>query len=323
MRQLVVDNYIIDKPIIDILYELQRSLTNGKLRDIRTNVDDIVVSCPHHSGGHEQRPDLNIYIGDDSKIPFGFARCFACDFKGPFYKFVAECFDSTEEYAKNWLISKYGILVENKILIDDPININVKKAKTYLTDSMLAEYQSYCPYLQKRKISREVCKQFNVKYDPKTRTVVFPVYDEKNNLIMIPTRSIDYKVFHLDKNIEKPVYCLHEIIRKNINTVCITEGPFDTLTGWTYGMPTIGTFGTLSDYQIEKINKSCITTIYTFFDNDEAGKRFTEILKNKLAKRILIIEVTLPKGKKDLNELSQDEFKNCIENTKNNLNFIV
>lgn len=313
MRQLIIDNYLIDKPIENILYDLQQTLTNGKLKDIKVNLDDIVVTCPHHSEGKESRPDCNIYIGDDEKIPYGFARCFACEFKGPFYKFVAECFNSSEDFAKNWLIKHYGKLVENTISLGDSIILNKFKKKHYLDESILNNYQSYCPYLQKRKITREICEKFKVKYDSYNRTVVFPVYDEKGNLVMLPTRAIDYKVFHLDKNIEKPVYCLNEIIKNNINTVIITEGPFDTLTGWTYGKPTIGTLGTISDHQIESINKSCITTIFTMFDNDTAGRRFTEILKHKLNKRILVYEVKIPDGKKDLNDLTKEEFDNCLK----------
>ena len=84
MRVLIVDNYIIDAPIIKIIQHLRSVLTNGKLRNIRPGKDDIVVTCPKHSGGHEKKEACNIYIGDNEKIPYGFARCFACDFKADF-----------------------------------------------------------------------------------------------------------------------------------------------------------------------------------------------------------------------------------------------
>ena len=53
MRQLIIDNYVINKPIEEILTLLKLSLTNGKLKDIENKGDDILVTCPHHDGGKE------------------------------------------------------------------------------------------------------------------------------------------------------------------------------------------------------------------------------------------------------------------------------
>jgi hypothetical protein len=126
---------------------------------------------------------------------------------------------------------------------------------------------------------------------------------------MMPRRSIDYKTFYLDYDMEKPVYCLDFIQKNHYSTAIITEGPFDVLTAYSYGYPAIGTFGNPSDYQIDQINKSCITVLYTMFDNDDAGRKFTRLVKSKLDKRILVVEVKLPEGKKDINDLSFEEFE--------------
>ena len=67
MRQIQVDNYVIDEPIINIVRQLKLSLVNGKLKDIRDGSDNIVVTCPHHGGGHESTPACNIYVGNDSR----------------------------------------------------------------------------------------------------------------------------------------------------------------------------------------------------------------------------------------------------------------
>ena len=71
MAYLKVDNYIINKPILDVLYRLQLSLTNGKLKDIKPpsgGAHNIVVTCPHHDDGRESTPACNIYIGEDGKL---------------------------------------------------------------------------------------------------------------------------------------------------------------------------------------------------------------------------------------------------------------
>ena len=319
MRQLIIDNYVINKPIEEILTLLKLSLTNGKLKDIENKDDNILVTCPHHDDGHEKTPACNIYIGNDTKLPYGYFNCFVCGEKGSFLKFVAECFDAPESYAKAWLLKNFGgELVAKNLFMGEPIVLNRNKGiKKHLDESILDQYQTWNPYLAKRKLSREICELFKVRYDPKYRQVIFPAYDIKGNLVMLTKRSIDTKSFYLDKDVEKPVYCLDYVMKNNIKTVLITEGPFDCLTGWEYGFPTIATFGKISDYQIEQINKSCINIIYAAFDNDAAGRSFLEMLKRKLTKRIIVIETKFPANKKDVNDLSKEELQEIIKNARN------
>ena len=319
MRQLIIDNYVINKPIEEILTLLKLSLTNGKLKDIENKGDNILVTCPHHDGGHEKTPACNIYIGNDTKLPYGYFNCFVCGEKGSFLKFVAECFDAPESYAKAWLLKNFGgELVAKNLFMGEPIVLNRNKGiKKHLDESILDQYQTWNPYLAKRKLSREICELFKVRYDPKYRQVIFPAYDIKGNLVMLAKRSIDTKSFYLDKDVEKPVYCLDYVMKNNIKTVLITEGPFDCLTGWEYEFPTIATFGKISDYQIEQINKSCINIIYAAFDNDAAGRSFLETLKRKLTKRIIVIETKFPAGRKDVNDLSKEELQEIIKNARN------
>ena len=315
MRQLIVDNYVINKPIEDILNLLKLSLTNGKLKDIENKGDNLLVTCPHHDGGHENKPACNIYIGNDTELPYGYFNCFVCGEKGSFLKFVAECFDAPESYAKAWLLKNFGGELINKAFFMGPaIDINKNKVKKQgLDESILDKYQKWTPYLAKRKLSREVCELFKVRYDPKYRQVIFPAYDMRGRLVMMPKRSIDTKTFYLDKDVEKPVYCLDYIMKNNIKTAVITEGPFDCLTSYEYGYPAVATLGKISDYQIEQLNKSCLTVLYACFDNDDAGRSFLATLKRKLTKRIIIIETKFPNNRKDINDMSKEEFEKVIK----------
>lgn len=316
MRSLIIDNYAIDTPLLDILQRLRVSITTGKLKDIEPKNDYIMVTCPHHKDGHEANPDCGVYIGDDSKRTYGFAHCFACGWAVSFVTFVQECFESSEAFAKHWLISNYGRPIQGRVSIGDAINLNKTNKVKVLDNEALDDFASWCPYLTKRGISRATCARFNIKYDAEHRQVVFPCYDELGRFVMMARRSIDSKVFYMDKDVEKPVYCLDKVIANDIKTVVITEGPFDCLSANEYGFPAIATLGTPSIDQINKINRSCINTIYTMFDNDDAGKSFTEFLKSRLNKRILIVEVKIPQGKKDINDLTKDEFINAIKNAK-------
>jgi DNA primase len=320
MQKLKIDNYILDAPVIDVLRRLQLALTNGKLRDIKVGSENIVVTCPDHDGGREAHPACNIYIGDNPKIEYGYFNCFVCNSRGNFLTFVAHCFETSEAYAKSWLLKNFeGAMVEHYAYMGDDIQVGKRKQKTVqkLDESILDQYQKWTPYLGQRKLSRELCEFFKVRYDPKYRQVIFPAYDIHGNLVMLPKRSIDTKTFYLDKEVEKPVYCLNYIMQYGYKTAVIVEGPFDCLTGWQYGYPTIGMFGQISDYQIEQINKSCINVLYVAFDNDESGELFRRILRSKLSNRIILVDVKLPKGKKDINDLTKDEFLSCMQKASN------
>ena len=319
MRVLRVDNYIIETPLYEIVSQLRLALTNGKLREIKAwheGDDNIVVTCPsrHHKGGHERSAAMNIYVGTDSKIQYGYCRCWACEFQCSFVRFVAECFECSEEFAKNWLIERYGILSETVAITDGDITIKPKKASSKLPASFLANLQNWHPYLAERKLSREVCELFQVKYDPVTSQIVFPCFDVAGNILMAPRRSIVYKNFYLDSDQDKPVYCLDYIIKNNITTAMICEGPFDVLTCYTYGYPAIGTFGNPSPSQIAAINRSPIKVLYLAMDNDSAGRRMANTIRAGLDSRIIVKEVEWPT--KDPNELSYEEFQKVMEKAK-------
>lgn len=318
MRQIQISNYVLNEDVMTILTDLRMCLRNGKLKDItQKGSDNITVTCPTHSDGHESKPAASIYIGENEKIPFGYFRCFVCEDRGPFEYFIAKCFDSSVEYAKSWLISKYGVKayeadIQLETIRDEPTS----DKRTKLDPSILNEYQPWCPYLAKRGLSRETCERFNVKYDAYHRQVVFPCYDRYGNLIMMPRRSIDTKIFYLDKDVEKPVYNLDMILRGDIHEAIVTEGPFDCLTANQYGFPAIATLGNPSDEQIDQISRSCITTLYLMFDNDDAGRRFADKVKKKLDSSILTVLVKIPDPYKDINELPYDVFKKAVEDAK-------
>ena len=191
------------------------------------------------------------------------------------------------------------------------------RASAKLPYNFLDYLQSWHPYLAERKLSREVCELFKVKYDPATSQIVFPCFDIAGNILMAPRRSIVYKNFYLDKEQDKPVYCLDYIIKNNITTAMICEGPFDVLTCYTYGYPAIGTFGNPSPEQIEAINKSPIKVLYLAMDNDSAGRRMANTIRAGLDPRIIVKEVKWPNWAKDPNELSFEEFQKVMTIAKN------
>lgn len=74
--------------------------------------------------------------------------------------------------------------------------------------------------------------------------------------------------------------------------------------------------GTPSDSQIEQINRSCITTLYLVFDNDEAGRKFNKLFHKRISSRIFLVDVNIPSPYKDINDLDKETFLKIISNSK-------
>lgn len=323
MPELRVGNYVIKEPLLNIIEEIKIELSGSKLRDIKDRTTELVVTCPNdnHSGGCEETPDCHINLLDvsdkdnDKNVEYGYFHCFACNASGSFVKFVALCFSSGEEFAKNWLIQNYGELkLAHAVQLEkfEPKHKKINKVK-YYDESILEQYQPWTPYLQKRGLKRNVCEYFKVKYDPKFRQVIFPCYDINNKLVMLPKRNIDTKVFFLDPDVDKPLYCIDYIVKNNIKNICLVEGPIDCLTCYNNNIPAVATLGSPAKEQFDILNKLQLKHIHLMFDNDEAGKKFTAFAKQHLNKRILIDTVQLPKGKKDINDLSTEEITELIK----------
>lgn len=304
---ITVDNYYIDEEISKIVSDLKLSLTNGKLAFHAMTNAGYSVPCPVHKNGLERKNSC--YIDPET----GVFHCFSCGASGNLAQFVKACFECSDEFAKDWLIRRYGKIATAKINLGEPIKLGKKNTGIKIDGSALETYTSYCPYLAQRKLNRTICEEFNVKYDPKERKVVFPVYNTKGELVLFAKRAIDYKSFFMPKDARREVYNLNIIIKNNLKRAMIAEGPIDCLTGWCHNVPTIATLGSIADEQIADINNSGINILYVAFDNDYYGEQFRARLKKKLGKHIILVDVYMPTGKKDVNDLSDSEWEQLIK----------
>lgn len=306
-----IRNKLITEPIINILYQAQRELTNGKLRDINdADKSNILISCPCHKDGKENHASCRVLADTDCPdLEAGYAYCFSCGYSAPFAQVIGDLFDEDKKFGEDWLIERFGnTLIEKEVYLPE-ITLNKETVKKeYLDESVLIPFDFYHPYMWKRKLSKEVVDRFRVGYDKQRDAITFPVYDERHRLVMVTARSVNTKRFWIPENVDKPVYLLYEILERGIDRVILTEGQFDALTAWTYGTPAVATMGCPSDRQINLLNKSGIRVIVAMFDNDAAGSRFVTKLKKSLNKDILLFNAQLPQGTKDINDLTKDQF---------------
>ena len=311
--QLIVNGYLITTPIETILEKVKSELTNGKLNYFRPKGDEIKVTCPHHGEGREKNPDCYINARSDNNLEYGYCHCFACGFSGRLTKFIGECFDRDELFGENWLVKNFGnILAED---VDDLYDFNLvsennlsqKDETKYISETVLDTFQKWHPYLDTRHISREVCEKFKLRYDTKTESIVFPVWDENDKLYMLTRRSVKNKRFIIDTDKEKPIYLYNVIKKNNLKEITIVESQFNCLTLWSWHIPAVALFGTGTQHQYDILNTSGIMHYYLAFDGDNAGDNGIRRFMKNIRKDVFVDVIMIPRGK-DVNDLTEEEF---------------
>lgn len=240
-------------------------------------------------------------------------NCFVCNYSAKLPRFIEDCFGEQDGFGKEWLEERYG-----DIFIDKPIEFPIfgeteeKEEQNYLDESILNEFDYYHPYMWKRKLTKDVVDKFHIGYDKKHRSITFPVWDDKGNLVMITERSVLSKHFFIPNGVQKPVYLLNFIKKENIKTVMVVESQLNALTAWSYGIPAVALFGTGSSYQYDILKKSGIRSYILCFDGDEAGRKGAKRFMQNMKKNVFITDMEMPLGK-DVNDMEKDEFLNLLK----------
>lgn len=305
---LIINNHLIDTPILDIVKQIKSELHGTKLAKITKKGSDVIVTCPNinHKGGNESRESCRVYCGDNPDIEYGTCHCFTCGLSGPLYHFVATCFDEDDEFGKDWLVERFGNTLVEKQLQLTSINLDTQREQ-FMDESILDSFQSYHPYMDIRKLSKKICETFQVKYDTHTQCLVFPVRDERGRLKFLTRRSVNSKKFIIDEGVEKPLYLLYFIKQHNIQEVTLVESQINALYLWSLGIPSICSFGcNITSKQLDLLNKSGITHLYIAYDGDDAGRHGTMKVLNGISSNIVVDIMQLPEGK-DVNDLSEEQ----------------
>lgn len=307
---LEVNGKYIEEPIINILYQLKKECHWQVFDKIEDKGEYIRCTCPYHADGHEKHPSFSVYADYSGDIIPGTYHCFTCNAKGQLYNLVAKCLNLNEEQAKEWLVERYGFIgIDNYLHLED-IELN-KKEENFLDESILDKYSYFHPYMFQRKLKENVIRKFRIGYDKDTDSITFPIWNENNKLVGITKRNISTKRFDIPSQIKKPIYLLNAIKNQNFPYVIVCEAQIDALTSWGYGVPAIAMLGVGSKEQYDILNKTCVNWV-TMFDNDEAGIRATERFNKLIRKDCLVTNITIPNGKKDINDLNEDEFNTLL-----------
>ena len=339
----VNDTYITAE-ISDIMQELKTELEINGVHRFYKFIDtphNYMVCCPFHKEGQERKPSMGILKSD------GTCHCFACGWVGSLQEMISNCFGYNDYgmFGGKWLIRNFLTLqIENRKDIDLDVDRKqtIIKNTEYVSEEELDSYRWTHPYWAKRGITDErVIELFDLGYDKKTECITMPVRDIKGNCLFVARRSVQTKFFNYPQGVEKPLYGLyelHEYFSKGVETwdvlekyyypdgkegavfkilyhpeeVIVCESMIDALTCWQYGKYAVALNGLGTNLQFKQLRELSCRKLILATDNDTAGQSSRERIAKNVQNKILT-QYIIPSGKKDINELSKEEFNDLKE----------
>lgn len=319
----------------DIVTELQSQLHLNNIPLIQKKRDtpnDIMIQCPYHGNGQENKPSAGIRKSD------GQFHCFACNEVHSLPELISYCFGHYEDafgsWGWKWLNKNFSsVEVENRKDVDLDFSrntnnrINNMDSKNYVSEEELDSYRYIHPYMYKRRLTDEIIKKFDIGYDKNNQCITFPVRDINGNTLFIARRSVKTKFFNYPEGVEKPLYGIYELyhddnnadsIGNNLyqysfpNEVIVCESMLDALTAWVYGRYAVALNGLGNELQFKQLRELPCRKLILATDNDGAGLKARERIRKNVTNK-LITEYQFPEGKKDLNELEKWEFDGLLE----------
>lgn len=309
---MIINNILFNCELIEILTELQNQLRINNiplLQVLKDSNSDIMVQCPFHKNGTEKKPSAGIRKSD------GQFHCFTCSTTKSLQEVISYCFGYTDDYLGvngwKWLQKNFlSVSVYDRKGIE--LNLSRKKEEKkiqYVGEEELESYRYIHPYMYKRKLTDEIIEMFDIGYDADSQCIIFPVRDIQGRCLFAARRSVISKWFNYPSGAEKPLYGIYEISQlKSIpKEIIVTESMLDCLTCWVYGKPAIALNGLGSFQQYKELEQLPCRTLILATDDDDAGRKARKRIKENV-KYKLIMQYKTYNGKKDINELTKEEF---------------
>lgn len=306
---LQIGEVVISADVEDIVSQIQED--TGLLRDVNELETDIICTCPIHKGGMEQTPSLG--INKES----GVVHCFTCGYKGDIVTLVSDCYDISYSQAYRKLVGHF--IYSGGRVLDIGIDRDTTQS-SYIPYNTIAPYiLANAPawnYLQGRGVdANKLYNKFPVGYDMTTNSVVFYIRDLKNRYIGSKTRSIQGKRFANATGAKKSTYLYgaYELLQsawQPEDPVWICESEIDALTVWSRGGYAVAIGGShISNRQLQILKTLGVRRIIDGLDKDEAGRGGWKNICTYI-KGISTYNTKYPVNKKDINDLTEEEFNN-------------
>ena len=325
-----INDFIFNAELEEIIEELRRQLHTNGIQLLQKNPRptgsgrnaSLQIQCPYHGNGLEKKPSGGIRKSD------GMYHCFACGEVHTLPELISFCFGHEDDLAGmwgwKWLVRNFAAIrvEERKDVIldidrysnDGNDSNNLKRSNNFVTEQELDSYRYIHPYMYKRKLTDEIIEMFDIGYDKNTECITFPVRDKDGNCLFVARRSVKTKFFNYPEGVEKPLYGLYELYQLESfpEEIILCESMLDALTAWVYGSYAVAMNGLGNSLCFKQLRKIPSRKLILATDNDKRGMDARSKIRKSVPNKI-ITEFIFPKGRKDLNDLSLQEFESLEE----------
>lgn len=243
--------------------------------------------------------------------------------KGNLVKLLSWLRNETYEETEEYLLTEYCPMLQadtDKLQLTFRLSLEGQVGPQTLDKKVLTPLLYRHPYLSERRgIGARVQNAFNVGYDKRKRAITLPWFNRAGELVNVKFRSVQDKRFWYyagGQPIKHHLYGLHMLARVDRargRRVYITESEIDALTLWEHGIAAIAMGGAnLTGRQRELILQSRIEELVIATDNDKAGARIADSINQQLNGYLLLKEVRLPVGVKDINDIPVEDFLEMV-----------
>ena len=122
-------------PIVATVEQVVRDLKlqlygTGLLKEINNTGSDLMITCPFHKGGKENKPSCGVLLKEKhlngKSYEAGTVHCYTCGYTSDLPQFVADVLglkNSLDGY--NWLVGKYNYSTEER----EPLELNLYRGQ--------------------------------------------------------------------------------------------------------------------------------------------------------------------------------------------------
>jgi len=291
--------------------QIRRSLLASGI-DIVSEVDiDFIIFCPFHS--NNRTPAAEVHKTN------GMFYCFACqetknleevimEASGRSFFEAARLIDSKSD-SKN-ILENVTEMLEKKIDFEEYDSEMIDKL-----NSNALSMQRAADYYKSRKITKESVIKYKLGYSDKQDMVTIPVYSPDGLCLGFVGRSVEGKVFKNTPGLQKSKTLFNLQRAKRHDKVFVVESSFDAIRLEQVGVHAVATLGATISKEQRKLLKQYFNQVIVLGDNDEAGKNMSKKMIDFFGSGCVAPE--LPKGIKDVSDLSDEDLKSFVDKFDN------
>lgn len=278
-----------------------------------------------HQSGKDRNPSCGIKIKENGVSNF---FCFSCSAAGELYDMVFELKQLSGNDPMYDFKTAFRLCNEEEesandlVLPGEDTDDQHEEHLHYFSEEVLESYpdcwraEDANLYCQSRLIPVWVQKELQLKFDPIERRVIFPVRDFAGHLVGMHGRAVDkevqpvYKVYKYQNKSNLGVWYGEHLVDLD-KPLVLTESVFDMARVYSVHRNVICALSAnVNAKKIQRLQDALF--LYIMFDNDVAGKRAAQKIRDTLP-NVYKKTVFLSAGAKDPGEMTPEQIRTTLK----------